>query len=100
LDLCAGYAHAKVLSCLVHIGRSDVAPDNAVGIRRNLSAYYARPAFENNNLVELFSFRLVHIHDDNAAFGPSCRCEMLHHKCLPRYGKCVTVGTVLALFCG
>ena len=58
MDLCAGYAHAKVLSCLVHIGRSDVAPDNAVGIRRNLSAYYARPAFENNNLVELFSFRV------------------------------------------
>ena len=53
------HAHAEVLPRLAHVDRDDVVPDDAVGIRDELSADKAWPSFEDNHLIELFTFCLM-----------------------------------------
>ena len=78
-----GDAYPEILASLVIDIDSQVTSNNPIGIGGYCCIPVAWPSFENNDLIELLSFRLVHVHHDNAGFRLCVGREMLLNERLP-----------------
>src|SRR5581483_3826904 len=74
LELGAGDAHTEILPLLRHGSVPPVPTDDPVGVSLDLPANALGPALEDDHLVELLSFGLVHVHHYDARFRLVRRC--------------------------
>jgi hypothetical protein len=70
-------ADPEVLAGLIVNFVSRVAAHDPVEIRNDLALLKARPSFEDDDLVELLTLRLVHVHHDDTCLWLGVRGEML-----------------------
>ena len=80
--LAASHADTEVLTCLVIDLSTVVAAHDSVEIRHDLPLGNSWAPFEDDHLVELLAFGLVHIHHHDTGFGFDIGREVLLDECL------------------
>jgi len=74
---------------------SKITPNDSIWVAHDLTAIHFRPSLKNNYFVELFAFRLVHIHHNNARFRLGVRREVFPNERLLSNRQRISIRAVI-----